>query len=314
MKAKYTLSRSWRITWKHKYLWFFGFLAALSLGYWDNENPFIQGGVWLFSNLDDILNIPNWLALVIFIIALALWTLGLIGRCSLIYEVAARNSLSRKPMKKIGPLFKMGVRSLSNTVLMQLLIWSPILILTIVTTLIAQPFTQNVLMVSENSIGSLPNAGNLLIVWGLSMITGLLSIPITLIATFAFRAIVLEELLVIPGIQRAVQIIKDNLADIIVFSLIYLVLAFIAVLILGIALLPLLFTIAPRIIQSMDQCNSLASDVVAMNACIREMTLTPSFITKSLGIGVLGAALSSIWITFQSTSFTLLYNKLTQKR
>jgi hypothetical protein len=70
----------------------------------------------------------------------------------------------------------------------------------------------------------------------------------------------------------------------------------------------------PLMRQVFFECASDGGDFGAMTECVQRLNQQPLFIGLSLILGILSAAVSSVWVAFQSTAFTLAYGKLTRSR
>jgi hypothetical protein len=309
MNYQKILSKAWQITWKHKYLWFFGFLAGLTIGGGDNLNRFIQGGTWLFQIIGDIMVFQGLIAILVLVVSLVFWLLGIVARCSLIYEVTALGSGYKKPIARIGNLFSVGVKFLPRILLMQLLIWFPVLVLSIAASTVGQPASEAALSDVEAGTSELADVGTLGALGLLGCSFALLAIPVTIVDAIAYRAIVLEELHVTSSIRRALEVIKANLGQIFILAVICLVLAWVFSLILGIVLSPLLLIMAKPILQGASQCAEFGSDLKAMADCIQWIGANPPLMLLSVAVSIVAAALSSVWVTFQSAVFTLAYKQ-----
>lgn len=311
MNYRQIFSKAWRITRENPYLWFFGFLAGLSLGSNNSNlnNSFIQGGAWLFQNLSNLLSMKSALSLTFLIVSILLWVAGTFARIGLIHEVSAFNSRYGKPLANIKEVFRTSAQLFLPIVSMQLLIWSPVIILSVVYGFLAQSFiiTSFSNMQSGTSLGDFWSFGT---IWLFGCGTILLSIPLTFVDAFAYRSVVLEKMGVKNSIRYAIDIVKGNVGSILSLSIIVGVIGFIFTLILMLVLSPLLLLMMKPMMDSVSQCSLAGNDFNAVVNCMQQMNTSPSILIPSLIASILSAAITSLWVTFQSATFTLAYHKL----
>ncbi|MCP4595543.1 hypothetical protein, partial [Neptuniibacter sp.] len=269
-----------------------------------------QGGTWVFQNIGNIIIFQGFIAILMLVVALVFWLLGIAARCGLIYEVIALGSGYKKPVSRVGDLLGVGFKFLPRILLMQLLIWSPVLVLSIVTATVGQSTSADLLSNVETGAPELADFGALGTLGLLGCGIALLAIPITIVDAIAYRAIVLEDLQVTSGIRRAFEVVKANLGQILILLVICLALAWVFSLILGIVLSPLLLIMIKPMMQGMSQCAEFGGDLKAMADCIQWMNANPTLILLSVVSSIVAAALSSIWVTFQSAVFTLAYKQI----
>ncbi len=304
MKYRQIVSWAWEIAWNNKSLWVFGFLSGLTLG-GGSDGPIQfgltaragggavslsndvlwQGGSWLFQNVGTILSSPSTLSILILVLSLLLWFVGVMARSGLVYQVNAIASRERAG-KGIGDQFQAAFKVFAPVLWMQLLIWSPVMVLSVIP--IAAQETLSCIMV-------------------------LLIIPLTFIDALAYRSIILENLNVIDGLRRAVQVLTKNIGPILVLSIICTLLALLFSLIAGIVLLPLLLALVKPVLESVSECSRLMGNSQAMLDCIQQSSTDLSVVIPSLVFSIVVAALYSVWVTFQSATFTLAYRHMTDR-
>lgn len=312
MNYERIFSRAWQITWKYKPLWVFGFLAGLFIGSNNNSNNFIQGGAWLFQNIGSILSTNSLITILTVIISIVFWLVGTVARISLVREVAALDTRRPQPIPSLGNVFRAASKFMPSILLMQLLIWSPILVLNLIVSIVSQPAIETLFSSSQtgavNQSKFLSSFGS---IWIFACGIGLLTLPLVFIDAFAYRSIVLEELSIKTGLQKAIHILRANLKPILVLSIICLIIGLIFSFVIGLALLPLLPLVMRPMMQNVSQCAS-SSDFRAMVSCMQRVSTNPTVVIVGLIASVIGAALSAIWVAFQSATFTLAYNKLAE--
>lgn len=111
------LSKAWKITLNHKYLWILGFCAGLFLGN-DIDNVgtnIISGGSWIFQNMENILNSQGTMVILTLIASLIFWVIGTLARIALIHEVTAVDARYSKPIASIKSLFQFALQHVIPT-------------------------------------------------------------------------------------------------------------------------------------------------------------------------------------------------------
>jgi hypothetical protein len=310
MNYQQLLSQAWKITRQHKYLWLFGFLASISLGQGGQgfNNSFIQGGAWLFQETPDFFRATTTVAVALFIISLLLWFVGVISRIVLIHEVTALSDRRGKPLGEIKRLFQSSVAFLGPILLMQLLLWLPILVLTFVYNEATQAVSDAILADIEAGITT-PGFRSFSGVTYLGLVILLLIIPITFIEAMAYRTIVIEKLGVRAGLRKAVNMIRTHAGSALVLSVICVILGAVVLFVLGLILSPLLIALLNPIVTSIAECNGQGNNFDALASCVQQTGTHPRVILPLVTSAVIFAIPASIWTTFQSTLFTLAYRR-----
>lgn len=311
MNYRDILSKAWRITLDHKYLWILGFCAGLFLGN-DNNNfgaTVINGGAWIFQNIDNILNAQGLIAILTLIAALIFWVIGTLARIGLIHEVTAINARYGKPLGHNKALFQVALPHLTSILGMQSILWSPVLGLNLLTVFVFQATAQ--ISTTDFLAGNLPTT-NIAIIGLLGCSTVLLAIPLLYIDAFAYRSLIIENLTIKESIQKGIEIVRNRYQDLFGLSIICLILGFIFASVIGLIFSPMLLAIARAMAQDASQCAQENSNIGALTTCM-QLNRNPAILFPFLLISLLSAALSSVWIAFQSAAFTLAYHKITKK-
>ncbi len=307
-------SKAWDFTWKYKSLWVLGFLASL---FWGNNNinsNFVQGSAWLFQNIGGMINPDALITTLTIIISIGLWLIGTVARISLIREVAALDVKRPRPIAPLKDVFQAAFKSLRSVLLMQLLLWWPIIILNLIMVIASRSLTQSL---DANIVGgTIPMGATSAFtgIWLLGMSTAILAVPLIYMDAFAYRAIVLEQRGVKASLQKAAHILRTHTKSILTFSAICLLIGLIFSFVIGIILMPLIplvmFAMEP-LLQVMQQCTANVN-INAVMSCMQRLSTSPLFIVVGLIMSSLNAALSAVWVVFQSAIFTLAYKKLTE--
>jgi hypothetical protein len=313
MNYERILSKAWQIVSKYKPLWFLGFLAGLVIGTNSNSlgNNFVAGGAWIFQNFTGLLGAQSLIAALLLGLAIAFWLIGTVARIRLVSEVAAVDTL----MPKSGVSSSENTRSAAKYVLpillMQLVLWLPILGVNLVLSRIGQPMSES--FIGSAQTGTPPTIASFGVIWVLGMGLAILMFLVSFIDAFAYRSIILEGLGSIRGVQRAMHVIRTNVKSILILSLICLVIGVIVSFVIGLILMPLAWPILRPMLTNLSQCVS-GQDYRAMLSCVQQQSTNPTFVVASLLLSVVGAALSALWVAFQSATFTVAYSRLTGVR
>jgi len=130
----------------------------------------------------------------------------------------------------------------------------------------------------------------------------LLAIVVSVLYPFAQRAAVLEDMGVIESIGRGWQVIKENLGEVIILLLLFLLLG----LLVGLATLAVFIPLAalffaPTVLRMIGGGTIEVLDIALASGGLLCMIL-------------LGAAINAIYVAFRSTVFTLAYGEFTSKK
>jgi len=286
-----TLRDGWMYTWKHKWLWLLALIPALA------------GVVGLLPNLsgsaitpdmtpDEIMAMagPSLLmSCLSLILILVIWLVGLAARGGIISGVAR---LARGEMAGFGQAFREGWRKVLPLLGMTILLYGALLLLFIVMFfLFLIPVATMALTGGLDNPSDALSAGmgtvGLLLFCCLSVVAVLLSIVLSLVYPFAYRGIMLRELGVVDSIRHGWGVLRDNLGEILLLALPFLVIT----LVLGVGV-----AIINVAIATPDTFNPGAA-VGAMQA----------FGWRFLIAFLITAVVSSLLAAWQSATFTLAY-------
>lgn len=302
------VSQAWQLTWRNKYLWIFGFFAALNFGGANIGATLTQGGAWLFQSIGILLTTRGLLSVLFFVISILFWLIGTNARVAIVYEIAAINGQAHDAASKTRDLFLVSTRFLISIILMQLLVWMPITILNIGSAFVTAPSLES--WTASIEAGRAPDLGSFGLVWLVSCGIGLLTIPLSVIDAVSYRSIVISDLGVTSGVKKAFQVMRGNIGTILILCIIVTVIGFIFSVAIGAAMSPLLLLLLRSMAQLTAQCTPATGDIRAMMDCMRRINTDPSVIAPFLAMSVIFAALTSIPVVFQSAIFTVAYSKL----
>jgi hypothetical protein len=301
-----TVRRGWQITWNHKWLWLLGFLAALGSGgssfgnssnYQFNAQDMPAGG--LTPEMAAAIGGGVLLLLcVFFIVGILLWLVSLASRGGLITSVV---DLARGETSSFGKAFRQGWRKVLPLLLMTILLFAALFILVIVVAVVfAATIAGAIAVISSSSEGVQAVSG---ILFGIGTLCVFYIIILAAIVQglypFAYRGMMLHDLGVMDSIRHGLQILRNNLGDILVLGLIFLVINIhIGVLAVGVISLLGFSTGLFQVLFSGGQVT------------------TSQWIAVGLGFlatALVFAAISAIVTAWRSATFTLAYVQWTGK-
>ena len=214
--------RAWKITWNNKLLWILGFFAGLGGGASFNTN--VRGGGGNFGpnqpggqlppelqrqlQRPEVVGIILTVACVLLLIVVALFVLRLISRAGLIGGVRLADESGRVAF---GEAWAVGIRFFWRMLGLELLQLLPLVVLIICGVLLA------VLTAGVGVICLLP-----LICVGIILI-----IPYNLVFWLAAYSLVLENLGVVDSVKRGWEMLKNNVAPVLIVGGVLFVLLFV---------------------------------------------------------------------------------------
>jgi len=231
------MSDTWRLVWRHKFLWFFGFFAAGSTsiggGNFDYSSSSQQNGRGAQSSTSR--QIEDWvtahltllliLAAAAVVLLILLWLWSIVCRGAVIGSV--RDRRRDKPIS-FGSAFSRGRESFWRLLLFDLFLL--LLVVCLMVILLALILMVVFLAAAAGDAGRV-----ILVLLGLWLLTfigfgmgylfccALLFLPWILISTiviFATRAVVLESLRPMAALRRSFRLIMDNLTHVLFLFLI----------------------------------------------------------------------------------------------
>jgi len=303
------LTRAWKIIWKHKVLWIFGILASCGRGSGNFNsssgtrngngfNPnlppqFLQATQWIQSHLTQFIVIIVAVFCVIWIVIAFLSTIGKIG---LIRGTAQADAGAESLI--FGQLFSESTPYFWRMFGLSLILAIPILIVVIVVAIGVAIFAMSA---SSGSAGAASSGMGFLASIPLLVGCFCLLIPIMFVLGMIFnqaqRAIVLEDLGVMPAISRGWEIFRANLGPIILMAIILGVIGFIVGLVIAI---PILIIVFPAMFAYIAGGTQSSAPLIFMGICF--CLYLPVLLLLN---GVLTAYAESAW--------TLTYLRLTNK-
>ncbi|MCL4505902.1 MAG: hypothetical protein M1434_12575 [Chloroflexi bacterium] len=314
-----TVSRALKITWEHKVLWILGFLAALGSGGTGSvgnigrnpqiTNRFSSGETppWfnnLVSNPNTILSILAAIGCVVLLIGIVLWVVGLIARGGLIAGV---QQIETDGDTTFGSAWKVGAAKFWRLLGLDILIALPVIIVGIVIVVMLAVSIGGIIAASSGGrsrassdmLGMLGMLGitTISVICCLICLVVLYSLLAMAFQTFGERAIVIENMGVTASISRAWAVFGANLGNIILLALLMLVVSFVFGLVVGaLALIVLAPTLLPLFLDT-SRSGALSAGMLALA------------VIGLILVAILGAVVESVFVTFNSATWTLAYRQ-----
>jgi hypothetical protein len=302
------LSRTWNIVWNNKFMFVLGFLAALGgSGGGSNFNYRLDSGS-IPPNIEQ--NIERFLAqygglliglgCLALILAIVFWLVRLAAQAALI-DAAPRLEAGEK--MTLGAAFSSGTARLGRFIGLYLLLYGPFVLLGIVS-LVAFAATAGAAVLAALASPEV-NVEALIVTAGLAATCmGLLAclmtpflLVVTLIYPFAQRGAVLKNLGVTASIGHGWQVVKNNIGEILLLGLLFIILGFVVSAIAAVVLLPVAFLAAgPALL------NVMTGGAFGIAQAV-------SLLIGGLCLGFVGAAVNSVLVAFRSTAVTLAYQE-----
>ncbi len=313
------LKRSWNIVWNNKFLFVLGFLAALGSGRYGGSGGNNSGYNFGPGNdpsmfLDEFQTF--WMrygALVIGIIcagifvSLILWLVRLVAQAGMIDAVSR---IEAGENVSFGQAFSAGTAKLGRMVGLNVVMYGPFTLLGLLAFGVGMAVFGTAIASELSGAGS----GDVEAIFGVLGIFGIIGaclacifVPLMIVVTavypFAQRGAILQDLGVVDSIRHGWQIVKDNISDVILLIILFLVLGFVFGLISLVVLLPFAFVaLGPGIFSVIASEGAFGVGQVALLA------------GGGICIGLVGAAVSSIVTAYRSTAVTLAYQEFISKK
>lgn len=322
--------RAWHVIWNHKFMLVLGFLAALGSGggggnnfnYQMNSSDFeslpFESVPELSQNIDAIVAgiaaasaIIAGLICFLFVLAIVLWLVRLTAQAGMI-DAAYRLDAGEKVT--FGEAISAGWQKLWQMVGLNIVLFGIFFLLAVVGLVVFLAATGVGIGASAAGASAMQSDGEIFgllsglgvglvgLICCLMCVFVLVAIVVSVIYPFAQRAIVLEQMGVIESIGRGWRVIRDNLSEVIVLVLIFLVLGFLVAAITFAVFLPVAaLAFGPTVIRLLSGGTFEAVDIVFALGGL-------------LCMGIFGAAINAIFVSFRSTVVTLAYGEFTGKQ
>ena len=316
------LRRSWDIIWNHKFMMVLGFLAALGSGSMNlgsrggggNSGFTLDGSEFdalprLSENIGAIIAAAGILlmGLICFfiILGLVLWLLRLTAQAGLI-DAASRLDGGEKVT--FGEAFAAGWHRLGRMIGLNLVLFGIFIIITVVVVVlsgIAIGGSFAGMAGSGNDMGALfatLGASFIALFCCLLCVIVVFGVFVSILYPFAQRAIVLENMGVIAGIKRGWQVIRENLGEVIILLLIFLLFGFL----IGAVTLAIFIPIAAISFAPIGLRLFGGGGIEFLDVALASGGL--------ICLILLGAVINAVYVAFRSTVVTLAYAEFTNKK
>jgi hypothetical protein len=301
------LTRSWQIIWKHKVLWIFGILASCGQGGggggnggggntgFDTQVPDLPPQVmqWLQTiqqNIQTYIAIGVAVICVIWVITIFLSTIGKIG-------LIQGTSQADENVEKLifGQLFSESTSYFWRVLGLSIILGLPVFIFALAIAIFAA-FT--IVGIAASGSGNEPLAalGIIPIVIGCVCLLIPVMFVLKMIFRQAERAVVLENMAVLPSISHGWQVFRSNLGPIIIMAIILAIIGFAVGLVVAI---PILLVVVPAAFSFAlgDAQSSTPLIIAGVCLCL--------YIPVSL-------LLNGIAVAYVESAWTLTYMRLTK--
>lgn len=304
------LTRAWQIIWKHKVLWIFGILASCGQGSgggnsgggggntgFDIQGPDLPPQVmqW-FRTIEQ--NIQVYIAIgiavicVIWIIAVSLSTIGKIG---LIRGTSQADGNEENLI--FGQLFSESTPYFWRMLGLTLILGLPVFIFAFAVTVFAIFL---VVGIASSGSGNEPLAALGIVPLVIGCVCLLIPIMFVLRMIFrqAERAVVLEDMAVLPSLSRGWEVFRANLGSIFVMAIILAIIGFVIGIVIS---LPILLVVVPAAMAFAFGNGQGTTPFIFITACV--CLYAPVLLVLN---GIVTAFIESAW--------TLTYMRLTQPK
>ena len=310
MDYGYIFSRSWHIVWQNKWMFVLGFLAAVGAGSGggnlslspDTLPPDIAAEFErLMATIAPLLVAGICLGL---IVAIIFWLIRLASQAGMIQSA---HLLDSEIDTSFGEAFTAGISKIWQLIGVNVVLYGPMIVVGLIFASIV--FATVGLSVFQDVQGTAGDFEALFASLGVVMICAALlfcllvplSIVVTFIYPFAQRGIVLRDMGVMESIRHGWDVIKNNIGEVILLAIFFVVIGFIFNFIVGLALLPFAFlSFGPTFFDLMINNSVDVQDILLL-------------IGGGICLGLVGSVVNSIHIAFRSTAVTLAYKEFTGK-
>ena len=310
MDLGYVLRRAWEVTWRHKVLWFFGFLVSLGIA--GRRVGIGSGGRWgwpvrelppeVQRAIADLLSSSTFTVVIVALVLLALAVgiglalLGALGRAALVDQVQAAEE---QGVVSLGAGWQVGRQHLWMVFLIRLVLGLPA---GVVASIGVLPVAGTGLMIVRHTRPEVAIPGVLAMPVVLLAcllpavcVAALLSVPFGVLRRLAVRACVLEGCGVRQSIVRAWAMLREQVGPL---ALVWLILFGTGIGVTIVVALPLALV-------------ALSVVAVALLAVFVSPILPVALVLiGGLLIWLVGAACNSVAETFGSAVWTLAYREL----
>lgn len=299
------ITRSWNIVWKNKVLWVLGFFAGLAAA-----GSQVGNSSYNSSNSGEIS--PEILAAIgamaillsciAIIMALVVWVLSTAARGGLIGSVSLLDDDETATLT-VGEAMQPGLKSFWRMIGINVVLSLPFILLfgtMMVFVFVMVGGMAAFVSLSEGADAAFATFGIAMLCFVLFMC---LLIPVGMVVqfiqAFAVRGTVLRELTITDSIKHGWDVLRHNVGEIILLSILFWFISLAFGIGIGIITVPIaLLTMAPAM-GSLFSGDAMSVTSIAWMTC------------SGIGIGLIVAALTSVLTAWRSATFTLAYKQFT---
>jgi hypothetical protein len=309
--------RGWEIAWQNKYLFILGFLAALGGGSGGSSgsnfnfsmpgpsgtDPFPSDSFNEFTTFwGDYGGLVVGLVCFFFILGIVFWLVRLAAQGGLIESV---DRIEAGEKMSFGSAFSAGVARIWSLVGLNLLLNLPFIIVGLLFAGLGASFVVTAVNNGDIGASSPPEfLGLFFACLGLfACILVPLGILVTIIQPFAQRGLMLKQLGVVASVRHGWQVVRDNVGDVILLVIAFLVIGFLFGLVTLVVTVPFAFLAAGPFLLDLIQGNEFNFG----------MTEVVTLAFGGICLGLVGAAVNSVVTTYRSATVTLAYHHFVQK-
>ena len=304
--------RGWEIVWQNKYLFILGFLAALGGGGGGNSgsnfNYNVPGGNDFPADAVEEMT-QFWgqyggliigLLCFFFILGIVFWLIRLAAVGGLIESV---DRIEAGEKMSFGKAFSAGVARIWSLVGVSLLLNLPFLLIGLLfagagASVFATAMDGGSFAGAERTFGIFFACLGLLVCLLIP-----LGIVIAIVQPFALRGLMLKQLGVVESIRHGWQVVRNNIGDILLLGIAFMVIGFLFGLVTLVFTIPFAFLAAGPFIMDAFRGN-------AINFGVTEVL---SLAFGGICLGLVGAAVNSVLTAYRSATVTLAYHQFVQK-
>jgi hypothetical protein len=310
--------RGWEIVWQNKFLFILGFLAALgssSGGSGGNFNFSVpSSGSSSSSPLppDFVTELTTFwgtygsvilgLLCFFFILGIVFWLLRLAAQGGLIESV---DRIEAGEKMSFGSAFSAGVGRIGGLIGLNLLLNAPFFIFGLI---IAGGAFATVTSAIQDGGAMSDATGGLLSIFAicgglLACVLLPLGVIVAIVQPFAQRGLMLKQLGVVDSIRHGWQVVRNNVGDVILLGVAFLVIGFLFGLVTLVVAIPFAFLAVGPFLLDAIRGNDFSFG-------------TTEIVTLAFGgvcLGLVGAAVNSILTAYRSATVTLAYQQFVQK-
>ncbi|MCA9896571.1 MAG: hypothetical protein H6654_03190 [Ardenticatenaceae bacterium] len=307
--------RGWEIVWQNKYLFILGFLAALGGGSGGNSGGNFNYSVpgpsgsdvpaEMFEEFTQFWTQYGGLILGLFcfffILGIVFWLIRLAAVGGLIESV---DRIEAGEKMSLGKAFSAGVARIWSLVGLSVLLNLPFILVGLLFASFGGSFFVTAMRNGGDFAGFEPAFGGFFACLGLlACFLVPLGIVVAIVQPFAMRGLVLKQLGVVDSIRHGWQVVRDNIGDILLLGIAFMVIGFLFGLVTLVFTLPFAFLAAGPFLLDAIQGNTIDFGV----------TEVLSLAFGGLCLGLVGAAVNSVLTAYRSATVTLAYHQFVQK-